>query len=236
MFVDAFILAFVLIVWTVYILFRLFGKRTVEQIERTAHPSGDVFVGGTAKKDRGEIAMTASDGKKQNQYGFVEFGTLPEQFTFRFEMLVDEPELGMPLHAFLWLGLAGDPDKESATSSNAINDGGTRIFIMKTDVFGQRQVLEVFRTIVGIARPSSQEPWDLVERVQYFPKNQWVLVTITGDLRARTFRVTIDESRYSFVVPMRFEGPFRGGPAKAYLGAKTLKGTGIRVRNLGLAV
>jgi hypothetical protein len=239
MFVDAFLLAVVLVVWVVYILFRSFGRQKTTTYERPSNqgPGGDVFLGGTAKKDdQGELVLTGSDGTRKNHYGFVEFGTLPDQFTFRFELLIEEPDLGVPLHAFIWLSLGGDPDKESAVSSNAIEDGGTRLFLLKTDAFGQRETLEVFRTIAGIARPSTKEPWDLVERVQYMPKNQWILVTLSGDLRSRTFRMTLDDAQFSFVVPMHFQGPFRGGPlARAYLGAKTLKGTGIRVRNLGIA-
>ena len=212
------------------------SAKTNECNERTEYAKEEPCVlRGDSKKDQGEIILTTQDARKKSQYGFVEFDALPEQFTLRFEVLLEDPiSLGMPLHAFLWLGLGGDPDRESATSSNAIVDGGTRIFIMKTDAFGQRQVLEVFRTIVGIARPSPKEPWDLTERVEHLPTNQWVLVTISGDLRSRTFRVTIDQDQFSFVVPMRFEGPFHGGLTRAYLGAKTLRGNGIRVRNLGL--
>lgn len=244
MFVDAFLLAVVLVVWVVYILFRSFGRRSKTDTNGnrpTQGPEGssDVFLGGTARKDRGELVMTGSmESRKMDQYGFVEFKTpLPEQFTFRFELLIEEPDLGVPLHAFIWLSLGGDPDKESAVSSNAIEDGGTRVFLLKTDAFGQRETLEVFRTIAGIARlsPDKGSSWDLVERVQYMPKNQWVLATITGDLRSRTFRMTLDDAQFSFVVPMHFNGPFRG-QTRAYLGAKTLKGTGIRVRNLGVAV
>lgn len=235
MFVDAFLLACVLIVFCVYAWLRRGPKETNESIELNTPHKSNVFYGGTAKKDQEEIVLTTQDAKKKSQYGFVEFDSLPEQFTLRFELLVEEPiGLEMPLHAFLWLGLGGDPDKESAISSNAIVDGGTRVFIMKTDAFGQRQVLEVFRTIVGIARPSRTDSWDLTERIDDFPTNQWVLVTISGDLRSRTFRVTIDREQFSFVVPMRFEGPFHGGLTRAYLGAKTLHGSGVRVRNIGL--
>lgn len=244
MFVDALILAFVLVAWTAYMLFRFLagGSSQKKQIKETtteeAPARSDVFFGGTAKKDRGEVSMTGSveDKKKKNQYGFVEFGfPMSDPFAIRFELLIEDPDVAAPLHAFVWLSLGGDPEKESAASSNAFDDGGMRVFLLKTDVFGQRETLEVFRTIAGVARASGPtgSPWDLVERVQFMPTNQWVLVTISGDLRSRTFHMTLDDAQFSFVVPMHYEGmPVE--PRRVYLGAKTLKGTGIRIRNLGI--
>lgn len=182
-----------------------------------------------------ELVLTrtvASARERKDMYGYADLGSMDrfnnKPFTVECEVLLDEPA-GHSFHALFWLGLFGDPARESSASSNIRDDGGIRIFLSKLESFSQAPHLDAFKTMVGVAR-AGERPWDLTQPAYYVPKSQWFTLVMRVDLIRRTVDIDLDEDTFNFVIPTSFDIPKDGG--RAYLGAKTLLGSGVRVRHL----
>lgn len=184
-----------------------------------------------------ELVLTqhvTKPGVRKDMYGYVDLGSMDlymtRPFTLECEVLLDEPA-GHSFHALFWLSLFGDPTKESSSSSKMNDDGGMRVFLSKLESFSQAPHLDAFRTTIGVAR-AGERPWDLTQPAYYVPKSQWFSLNMRVDLVRRTVRIYLDEDTFDFVIPTSFEIPKKTVGGRLYIGAKTLLGSGVRIRNM----
>lgn len=180
-----------------------------------------------------ERPLTRTDIGRYDQYGYFVLGATEDfgkRFRVQFDVLFEGSSKTDDVHGMVWLSLFGDPSRESPATSDVKDDGGVRLLLLKMAVYQQKDYLDAFRNVAGVARGSDTEGWDLTDAVEYVPTSQWISITCGIDLEERTFKMEIDEERFTFEVPSWFQVPTKGG--KMYIGGKTLKATGISVRNL----
>jgi hypothetical protein len=184
---------------------------------------------------RAPHALTRADGDPF-QYGHLSLGRTSrfgKRFGLDFDVLLEERQATEDsVHALVFLSLFGDPARENARSSEVKDDGGFRFFMLKIATYGTPVHLDAFESLAGIARNAETKSWDLVEKVPYLPTAQWIHVALDVDLEDRTIRSDIDDQTFEFKIPSWFSLDAMDPDRDLYLGAKTLKGTGVSVRNV----
>lgn len=212
---------------------RLHDPKTDESFANARLPLG-ARVGGTAREVHDEIMLTDSQSRLKDQYGYAHLGSIDRygggEFTLECDLLFEDGMSHQSFHGLVWLSMFGDPEKEDARTSVAVDDGGFRVFVSKFETYGQTPQLDAFKNAVGVARPNVERPWDLHAPATYVPKSIWMLLQVHVDLPQRLVEIRLDEDTFSFKIPTSYHLPREGNAI--YLGAKTLMGSGIRLRDV----
>jgi hypothetical protein len=176
------------------------------------------------------MTLTRASRADVFQYGHVTLckgNEISKYFRVGFDFMI-EPT-GSELHAMVWFGLFGYPEKESSSRSNMFPDGGTRVLVMKR----QRTAYDDKKNILAVAMPDAnhEQSWDVVRELSTdnLPVNRWIRMSFDVFLAQKKFRVLLDDLESTFDAP---EIPSPGG--ELYIGGKTLLGTGIQIKNIVL--
>lgn len=176
------------------------------------------------------MTLTKASRADVFQYGHITLckgSEISRNFRIQFDFLI-EPS-GSELHAMVWFGLFGYPDKESSSRSNMFPDGGTRVLVLKMN----RTAWNETKDLLAVAMPHKnlEQAWDTVKDLsgERIPMNRWVRLSFDVSTGQRKFRGLLDDIQVTFLAP---ELPLPGG--ELYIGGKTLLGTGIQIKNIVL--
>lgn len=182
---------------------------------------------GYAVSDR-EAVLTDMMMGRDNQYSYMDVGPAVEfgdafsvHLEFMFETHLFYPELQ---HAVFWIGIFGDPRTETAKSSLFFEDGGLRFYVLHHGYNRAETSCGVYKgedfhlqePLLGAVRPS-----DWTRLSLRFDASSMALQAILGD-QGRVLNFDASSSPWTS----------RTDRGRLYIGAKTLKKHGIRIRKM----